>query len=188
MATGVCFLFFSCTFLHSLSDQITAGVHDGVTVQCLVCSVHDCTEPLRSQKARFCETHSHRNDICYIYGCESSIQPGFSTCGLESHRAHELASREKHTAMFQLKNRLQAHGIPQVPRPGSPPPVLSSPQVSSSASAQPQPTVQSPTPPVKGKNSRSYSHNEQLFVRCCGVVISRATFYGSEGLTGVAVC
>ncbi|KAJ7492057.1 hypothetical protein FB451DRAFT_1021989, partial [Mycena latifolia] len=40
-------------------------------------------------------------------------------------------------------------------------------------------------PAVKGKLYRSWTNNEQLFVRCCGVIISRATFFGSEGVSGV---
>ncbi|KAJ6561919.1 hypothetical protein B0H19DRAFT_1143016 [Mycena capillaripes] len=166
--------------------QITAGVHDGVTVRCLVCSIHDCTEPLPSQKARFCKTHSALNNICYINGCQAPIELGFNTCSLEPHRAHELASWDKHAAMFQLKNRLQTHGIPEVPPAGSPPVPSSSSPASSSVLAQAPPSTLTPNPAVKGKNSRSWSHNEQLFVRCCGVIISRATFYGSEGLTGVS--
>jgi hypothetical protein len=63
-----------------------------------------------------------------------------------------------------------------------------SPELSTSAAANTTLTSNSPlTPAVKGKNAWSWSHNEQLFVRCCGVIISQATFYGSEGLTGVVV-
>ncbi|KAJ7086968.1 hypothetical protein C8R44DRAFT_650414, partial [Mycena epipterygia] len=40
-------------------------------------------------------------------------------------------------------------------------------------------------PRVKGKLTRNWTHNEQLFVRCCGIIVSRATFFGSEGVTGV---
>ncbi|KAJ7117828.1 hypothetical protein C8R44DRAFT_626848 [Mycena epipterygia] len=142
---------------------ITGGVHDGVTVRHLACSVHDCTEPLPSQKARFCTTHSPLKNVCYIYSCDAPVQAGFSTCVAESHRAHELASLERHAAMFQLHNRLQHAGIPQIP------------------SAAPS----SSEPRVKGKNSRHWTHNEQLFVKCCGVIISRATLYGSESITGL---
>lgn len=41
---------------------------------------------------------------------------------------------------------------------------------------------------VKGRTARRWTHNEQLFVRCCGVIVSRATFFGSEGVSGVKVC
>ncbi|KAF7364569.1 hypothetical protein MVEN_00325900 [Mycena venus] len=164
--------------------QITAGVHDGVTVRHLACSVHNCTEPLPSQKARFCSTHAHLKDVCYIRDCNSLTQPGFRTCTLESHRAHELGTIERHAAMFQLHNRLQKSGIPHVPKAGSS-------SASTTKSTVPSPAVAekssaSASSMVKGKNSRSWTHNEQLFVRCCGVIISRVTFFGSEGVSGVA--
>ncbi|KAJ7498852.1 hypothetical protein FB451DRAFT_1347307 [Mycena latifolia] len=147
--------------------QMTAGVHDGVTVRHLCCSVHDCTEPLPTQKARYCSPHQHLNFICYIEGCSVPVEPGFSTCSVQSHRAHQLASEEKHAAMFQLKARLQNINLPQ--------------EASTEASSATNTTA---SPGVKGKNSRSWTHNEQLFVRCCGVLISRATMFGSEGITG----
>ncbi|KAJ7440907.1 hypothetical protein B0H11DRAFT_1750236, partial [Mycena galericulata] len=163
--------------------QITAGVHDGVTVRHLTCSVHDCMEPLASQKARFCPTHADLKAVCYINGCQSTVQPSFTTCALESHRAHEVASKERHAAMFQLRNRLQAHSIPQIPEAGS---VAGSSAHTETSSTSTAGGSSSSTAGVKGKNSRSWTHNEQLFVRCCGVIISRATFYGSEGITGVS--
>ncbi|KAJ7614703.1 hypothetical protein DFH06DRAFT_1013800 [Mycena polygramma] len=166
--------------------QLTAGVHDGVTVRHLACSVHNCTEPLPSQKARFCTTHSHLKDVCYIRGCNSATEAGFRTCTIQSHRAHELASIEKHAAMFQLHNRLQKSGISQVPKAGS---SSSDPTTEDSVpDSVPETDTEEPSADssaVKGKNSRSWTHNEQLFVRCCGVIISRVTFFGSEGITGV---
>jgi len=41
--------------------------------------------------------------------------------------------------------------------------------------------------PIKGRLSRRWTHNKQLFVRCCDVITSRATFFGSEGVSGVKV-
>lgn len=35
---------------------------------------------------------------------------------------------------------------------------------------------------------RSWTHNEQLILRPCGVFISRATFYQAEAVSGVKVC
>ncbi|KAJ7510392.1 hypothetical protein B0H11DRAFT_1701987, partial [Mycena galericulata] len=141
--------------------RMTAGVHDGVTVRHLCCGVHDCTLPLPSQKDHFCNTHKDQIKICCIHGCKSSAEPGFRTCSLPDHRAFQKDTELQNTAMFQLRERLRNTGIPQ-------------PEV-----------VPTQTPPVKGKMSRSWTHNEQLFVRCCGVIISRATFFGSEGIAGV---
>jgi hypothetical protein len=39
----------------------------------------------------------------------------------------------------------------------------------------------------KARFGRRRTHNEQLVVRPCGIILSRATFYGSEGIAAVAV-
>jgi hypothetical protein len=148
------------------ADQITAGVHDGLQVRHLSCSVHECTEVLQSQQDRFCYTHRWLRNVCYVKGCDAKVGVGFRTCEQETHRAHELASIAQHTAMFKLQARLDNARNPNAP------PAAAAPEAE---------------PAVKGKNSRSYSNNEQLFVRCCGVIIARATFYGSEGVSGVSV-
>lgn len=40
---------------------------------------------------------------------------------------------------------------------------------------------------LKGSFGRRWTHNEQLIVRPCGVVISRATFYASESMSAAKV-
>ncbi len=44
------------------------------------------------------------------------------------------------------------------------------------------------TEPLTWKGIRAWTHNEQLCVRCCGVVVSRATFYNAESVSNCAVC
>ncbi|KAJ7369119.1 hypothetical protein DFH08DRAFT_678248, partial [Mycena albidolilacea] len=153
----------SCMKLYQGEDRnwyrMTAGVHDGITVRHLCCSVHDCTEPLPNQKSFFCHTHRDLLKKCCIFGCENKAEPGFRTCTIASHRNFQHEASERHTAMFQLHSRLRNTGVAQVP--------------TASEGA------------VKGKLSRTWTHNEQLFVRCCGVIISRATFFGSEGIAGI---
>ncbi|KAJ7510345.1 hypothetical protein B0H11DRAFT_1702034, partial [Mycena galericulata] len=140
--------------------RMTAGVHDGITVRHVCCSVHDCTEPLPTQRSLFCHTHRDRIKICCIHGCKAEAEAGFRTCTLPAHREFQKETDLRNTAMFQLHARLRNAGISQVPVAGS-------------------------TPKVRGHISRSWTHNEQLFVRCCGIIISRATFFGSEGIAGV---
>lgn len=66
------------------------------------------------------------------------------------------------------------------PIPLSPTPYPSNP---SKISIDSRPPVES----FKGRIYRRWTHNEQLFVCCCGVILSRATFFGSEGILGVVV-
>jgi hypothetical protein len=154
---------------HQAADLITAGVHDGLRVRHLSCSVHECTEALQSQQARYCYTHRMLCNVCYVKGCSAKVGEGFWTCEQETHRAHELASIARNTALFKLQARHDRAMNPDAaPTPGAG-------------------TAVKEKNTVKGSNARSYSNNEQLFVRCCGMVIARATFYGSEGVSGVAV-
>ncbi|KAJ7168262.1 hypothetical protein C8R43DRAFT_876677, partial [Mycena crocata] len=151
-----------CTKIYQGEDgnwyRMSAGVHDGVTVRHLACSVHDCTEALQSQRDLFCHTHHDMIKVCCIRGCQASAEPGFRTCSESTHRAFQAVAEEKNTAMFQLHSRLRKSGVSQAPMAG---------------------------PALKGKLSRSWTHNEQLFVQCCGVITSRATFFGSEGVSAV---
>ncbi len=40
---------------------------------------------------------------------------------------------------------------------------------------------------VLGRLNRKWTHNEQLFVRPCGIIVSRCTFYHAESLTASKV-
>lgn len=164
---------------------MSAGVHDGVTVRHVACSVHDCTEAVLSQRDLFC--HSHRNllKVCCIKGCNEAAEPGFRTCTEGTHRDFQTTAEQKNTAMFQLHSRLRQAGLSQAPMAGS-----STSDSFDNPSDNPvaKPGAQEAPPRLKGRLYRNWTHNEQLFVRCCGVIISRATFFGSEGVSGINVC
>ncbi|KAJ7286256.1 hypothetical protein C8J57DRAFT_1169032 [Mycena rebaudengoi] len=138
--------------------RMTGGVHDGVTVRHVCCSVHNCTEPLQSQRDHFCYSHRELANICCVHGCSSPAEPGFSTCILPAHRDFQTQADLRNTAMFQLHSRLRKAVEP----------------IQRNASVC-----------LKGRTSRSWTHNEQLFVRCCGVIISHATFFGAKGIISV---
>lgn len=175
---------------------MTAGVHDGVNVRHLCCSVHECQDALPSQRDYFCLAHANLINQCCIVGCKELAQPGFRTCTVEAHRAFQKHADMRNSAMFQLRARLNKANISDVPlagssstsmpTPSSLPPSLVVPDSQSQSNETAPPPVASL--PVKGKLSRSWTHNEQLFVRCCGVITSRATLFGSEAITGVKVC
>lgn len=40
---------------------------------------------------------------------------------------------------------------------------------------------------LKGQFSRKRTNNEQLRVRCCGIILDMATFFVSEGIATVVV-
>ncbi|KAJ7673002.1 hypothetical protein DFH06DRAFT_1358623, partial [Mycena polygramma] len=89
---------------------MTAGVHDGVAVRHVCCSVHDCKDPVPTQRSFFCNTHQDLLRICCIHGCESDAEPGFRTCSLPAHRAFQKETDLRNSAMFQLRDRLRNTG------------------------------------------------------------------------------
>jgi hypothetical protein len=124
--------------------------------------------------------------VCCIRGCDASAEPGFRTCKDPLHRAFQAAAEEKNTAMFQLHSRLRKAGISQVPMAGATSTLEGEDDESGEEHVQDDNGIQ-PKHRLKGKLYRNWTHNEQLFVCCCGIIISRATFFGSEGVSGVNV-
>ncbi|KAJ6475036.1 hypothetical protein C8R47DRAFT_1293375, partial [Mycena vitilis] len=137
---------------------ISVGVADGVTLGHPCCNVHDCKVRLNSTQDRFCPFHRHKDLQCCIINCMLPARFDHLTCTLTEHSAWET-SRGKKSA-DELKRRLRRAGEED--------------EAASDTTA----------PKVKGRPSRRWTHNEQLFVRCCGIVISRATFFGAESVSG----
>lgn len=159
---------------------------DGTAVKRVCCSVHGCRIPLINQQHWFCPLHSEQRYICRIKNCNRSADPGFVTCSLETHRAWQQTQQ----ALPQLRSQYRDAGASEVPRAGT----LFDPDnsrgcsdsVTNSNLPLAGPSSHSDTS-IKGQKMRNRTHNEQLFVRCCGVIISRATMYGSESITSAKV-
>ncbi|KAJ7336318.1 hypothetical protein DFH08DRAFT_706356, partial [Mycena albidolilacea] len=175
-----------CTRIYEGEDgnwyRMSAGVHDGVAVRMHACCVHGCTEALLNQRHLYCHSHRDLMNVCCVRGCNTPTEPGFRTCTEPTHRAFQMAAEQKNTAMFQLHSRLRQTGVSQASLAGasgySRDPLHQEPQ-------QDPGTEPAANPKLKGHLHRGWTNNEQLFVRCCGMIISRATFFGSEGVSGV---
>jgi len=179
-------------FLAFLRSVVT----DGVTIGHPCCGEHDCTIPLVSVKDRFCPEHQHLNFVCSVTTCFDPIEPGFLTCSLPEHRKVQSYNEFRYKAMFQLKDRLTNLKISQ--------PIDSIP---SSANVKEGITEyddvdsslvdtgngicngksEQGNQTVKARLGRKRTHNEELCVASCGVILGRATFYGSEAPNGVRV-
>ncbi|EMD32350.1 hypothetical protein CERSUDRAFT_58618 [Gelatoporia subvermispora B] len=155
--------------------QIDACVMDGVTLGHPRCNVSDCTNPLQSSRNRFCKTHQQQEYVCAIEGCISQAAISFRTCDDPSHHNIELRRREQGQAIFRLKARLARATTGDTGNDLG----LASNHNNKSHSA-------SGASRVKTSLSRKWTHNEQLMVRCCGVIVSRATFYNAESPSNAA--
>jgi hypothetical protein len=185
------FIFLS---LHTtLSDVMRAVVMDGVTVGRPCCGVHDCKGRLLSQRARFCTEHAHFSQQCCVVGCQTNAETGFMTCTLDSHRAVEQLHLSRRSALFQLQKRLEHLGRMQLSSEGLgmdadvdtlvADEVIEANEVDDECLDKPE---QGNTK-TRARFGRRWTHNEQLCVATCSVVLGRMTMYGSEAVNGARV-
>ncbi|KAJ3520707.1 hypothetical protein NMY22_g12634 [Coprinellus aureogranulatus] len=169
-------------------EVIRSHVVDGVTLGQPCCSVHDCPLPLLSNRDRFCPEHWALDDQCCVESCKADSEPGHRTCSLPEHRTLESHLREENKAMFNLKRRLARLGAktPQVENPNT---ILDE-QDDDEVQIDQSGVCEGGKPDtgnkgLKARFGRRRTHNEELCVASCGVIVGRATFFGSEAPNGV---
>ncbi|KAF8894187.1 hypothetical protein CPB84DRAFT_1816137 [Gymnopilus junonius] len=187
--------------LQATSDQI----YDAFTILLLLedCQAHEpnCKIPLANNHDHFCPTHSQLNQVCAIVHCLLPAVTGRKTCMLPEHEAVEKVHDDCGQARFQLKERLHraqlAHPQDALPielanisklvdddntkedfdfnHRGLPIPVTATPVE--------DPTARRKT--LRAQFGHKRTHNEQLFVAPCGIIIAREMFYHAEALYSV---
>jgi hypothetical protein len=170
--------------------KVWVVVIDGVTVGCPCCAVHNCKTPLQNNRHRFCPKDAAQNLICAIVGCDSPVTPNHCTCSHPSHREAEHLHREQGQARFQLKERLQraqvAHPNDAVAEDVNTAELIDADQetgefdVGSTQAGRKRERI-------RGQFGRRRTHNEQIIVTPCGMIVARETFYGAEGVGSVIV-
>ena len=159
-----------------------AVVVDGITIGRPCCSVHDCQNALPSQRARFCSTHSGLDGECVVVGCHQRAAPDWRTCEDPSHRALEDPSGR--SALFVLRRRLERLRTSALEDDGT---GLTEELTDYNANGEcPSKSDEGNSKP-RARFGRRRTHNEQLVVATCGVILGRATMFGSEGIDGVMV-
>ncbi|RPD69138.1 hypothetical protein L226DRAFT_548234 [Lentinus tigrinus ALCF2SS1-7] len=159
---------------------IRATVMDGITIGRPCCKVHDCQEPLPSQRSRFCATHSSKNDDCAVVGCTGKVTAGFQTCQDPSHRT--LEDPTNRSSLFVLRRRLERLRTASLEGDGN---AVTDELVDIDADGEcPSKSDEGNTKP-HARFGRWRTHNEQLVVVTCGIILGRATMFGSEGIDGV---
>lgn len=122
------------------------------------CNEKDCKEPLAKVTDEYCHKHLDNGMLCCVKDCCMPREVGFRTCCIREHRLEEH-TRKTRGRKTKTKPRQQKEiGV----------------QGSGSSS-------------VKGAFSRRWTHNEQLVVRPCGIVIGRGTCYAAESMPAVKV-
>lgn len=121
------------------------------------CNEFDCKEPLAKITDLFCGTHEDLGTLCAVQGCRRTRRPGHKTCSEESHKEAE-AGRMRRRRKLPTSRQEEEVGPTGTRRKK-----------------------------LKGAFGRKWTHNEQLMVRPCGIVIGRATLYSSESVSAVKV-
>ncbi|KAF9539067.1 hypothetical protein CPC08DRAFT_771030 [Agrocybe pediades] len=177
------------TFPDGRRGYIRATVTDGVTIGRPTCSVHDCDIPLDSVKDRYCPEHLDQDKQCAVTSCTLSAEPHHRTCSIREHRALEDYNSEQNKAMFQLKRRLARLKTSQ-PRDAVPDSELGDAPfndeevlIDKNGDCTDKPDEGNRS--LRARFGRRRTHNEELCVATCGVILGRATFYGSEAPNGV---
>ncbi|KAF8060174.1 hypothetical protein FPV67DRAFT_1609768 [Lyophyllum atratum] len=180
-----------CVWINEIPDGRTclrSVVVDGINMGCPCCDVHDCMIPLAFQSDRFCPEHDQMADRCVVTSCTTQAEEGFQTCPVPEHRKLEDYKNEHNKAMFQLKHRLARLKVSQpdlmisegdVSGPHADEDLL----IDSDGVCNDKPETGNRT--LRARFGRRRTHNEELCVASCGVILGRATFYGSEAPNGV---
>lgn len=140
-------------------------------------------------KDKFCRDHQHLASQCLIKGCQQPAEAGHITCSEVSHRAKEDERKEQiRPAYFDLNRRLSKDNVPTHTPQRKSTSLLTQDTVNFTDFTD----VDQGSRTVKGKEkkdklqiSRNWTHNEQLFVLSCGVIVARSTFFFSEGVVSV---
>jgi len=168
-------------------------VIDRVTIGCCCCNIHNCQIPLSSNHNCFCPDHKGHNSVCVIVGCEQPVVEGRLACGDNKHQAVEHIHRERGQARFQLKECLQ-HAC--IAHPNNSDVVDSAvagedddkeEEFVEGDSVQPAEASQVKEGKVWAQFSHKRTHNEQIIVAPCGMIIAQETFYGTEAVSSVIV-
>lgn len=146
---------------------------DGVTLGHPCCGVRDCKTPLLKQYHRYCFEHTSHLTVCAITSCTRNTSGGYATCDLPGHRQWEMDRHTQNKATPRLKQSLRRA---KDESSGSKSPIMEA-----EGSENP------PSPSLKGRIARTWTHNEQLAVRPCQVIIARASMFGSEAVNAVKV-
>lgn len=194
--------------LTTCTGQIRSTVTDGITIGRPCCGRHNCPLPLPHVKKKFCFLHSNLASQCAVEDCTAVVGNGHLTCEDPEHREIETRYHERGKGMFQLKQRLERAKLGQTH--DSLPSQRSrlrddreddmDEEIGEGAGLQvddddafmdkdgacdDKPETGNRAP--RARFGRRRTHNEELCVGSCGVILGRATFFGSEAPNGVRV-
>ncbi|KZP00080.1 hypothetical protein CALVIDRAFT_476434, partial [Calocera viscosa TUFC12733] len=171
-------------FLHNGQEYtLSCAITDGVSIGRPCCAIHNCPNPLPSNRAHYCHVHTTLESICAVEGCDRLVQGGKRTCDLDQHIRLESNYRAIGQSFNLLKTRLQLEGVEVEAVEVEAAEVEAAEVEAAEVEAH---GMQKKAAKIKARFARRRTHNEQLVVRPCGIILARGTFYGAEALGSVA--
>lgn len=187
-----------------MTAKISCVVVDGVTIGHPCCGIHNCKIPLASQRHRFCPEHEAQNHLCSIVNCDRPIVPETLACDDPAHQEvwkHHTARGQSRFTLHACLERARKAGAATAMATGGDSEDLEDLEAAevdflldddgkvvneevSEACPDKPPTGNRR---IRAQFGRRRTHNEQIIVAPCGVIIACATFYGAEALHTVAV-
>jgi hypothetical protein len=184
---------------------------DGVTLGHPCCAVHNCHIPLTTSRDRYCVEHRALSNMCAIKNCGEAVLEGKRTCADLSHQEVERIYILRGESRVQLQEKLKRQRVSH-PNNGIAEDVdigiliddaeeedfeINSPDhfihaieegISDRRGASPVPTnATSPKKRISARFGRKRTHNEQILVAPCGMILARETFFGTEAIATCAV-
>ena len=178
-----------CLRICGNGQKVWVVIIDGVIVGCPCCAIHNCKNPLENNRHRFCLKHAAQNLICAIVVCNSHVADDSCACSCSYRRHQEVEQihRERGQGQFQLQECLQHARVAQpndaVGEEGNPLDANVETEEFEIGDSQ----ESNPKERIRAQFGRQRTHNEQIFVAPCGIIIAREMFYGAEGVSSVIV-
>ncbi|KAF8234257.1 hypothetical protein L208DRAFT_1550813 [Tricholoma matsutake] len=179
-----------CTWVFQ-GEEVWVVVVDGVTVGHPCCVVHNCFEPLQNQRDHYCKSHKKtEGQICQIKGCTQVRQKDSCVCGDLQHIEAERIHVQHGQARFQLKECLErawvAHPNDSVAEQQISDDLEVEEDIEIAVAIQNDAcNVDTQWKKLQAQFGWRRTHNEELIVAPCGIVLAWQTFYGAEGVSSV---
>ena len=194
-------LIFWCEF--TVDRKCSVVVTNGICIGHPCCGSHNCRVLLKNNHDHFCLIHTDLEHVCLIVGCGLPVVPGWLTCADPLHQHIKAHHQDKGQFRFQLRDRLQ-HACDIHPsshsansRSLSQLAILDNDKeefkinptghiVDTAPDTATQPAVTDKK--LHAKFTWLQTHNEQLAVTPCGMILGCNTMFDAEGVANVAVC
>ncbi|KAJ8090241.1 hypothetical protein PM082_018837 [Marasmius tenuissimus] len=135
---------------------------------------HRCQECVRTMVDA--DEHLSMEMVCRVLECGEQVEHGFKTCTNLDHRTMEEKWRERGQAAFQLKKRYEQDHRMDTGESGEP----------ALGDGDGEIAGKDDGIKLRAQFSRRRTHNKQLIIAPCGIILARQTFYHSEAFSLVA--